>query len=208
MTEDIKNIGFFQLGDTFTLKLSTVLNICSYQVKNVEVALTIPPGVVLADYTIPKGQYNTVDNIWSIPTVLPKQLIEPEFTFQITECATSFQFEFNITVPQSCDECFNVPKYCIKVEGLSCCSLLPCIEDLITPGVEKVVYDMNNETEIELGVSVTPNNLLMVTVNGLEVDDQTNAVPGFMYYTLVGSKVVFSSSVTGIGRVKYLKIPG
>ena len=60
------------------------------------------------------------------------------------------------------------------ITGLSCCSLLPCLEGLVVNS-NKFVDEGLNITEVDPGVALTPGQILFVSVNGFEVDYQDDA---------------------------------
>lgn len=118
---ETKNIGLYTNGDTFCITVSNVHNVCDAIITGVTLTLTIPDGVSLHSYTIPKGSYDSVQNIWTVGSLTPNQLAEAEFCFIVTDSSKdSYYFEFEVDTPNACSNCFDTPIYCIDVSGISC----------------------------------------------------------------------------------------
>lgn len=206
MSNVIQNIGYYKINDTFTVKYDAVFNSCVHLVKNKEVTIEVPPGLVLDSYDIPTGTFSILDNTWTIPLIVGKKGWEALFTFKVlSDCYSSFLINFLIDEGDDCQDCFNLPNYCVEVRGLSCCSLLPCLEGLAT-NVNKFVTEGLNVTEVNVGASLVPTQIIAVMVNSFEVDYQDDALTGFMSYVIEDTKIKFSEPVTGTIRVKYLTL--
>jgi len=205
MINEVKNIGFYQIGDTFQILLNTVNNSCKNRITDeITMTITLPPGIALDSYDVPKGVFSILDNTWTLESILPLTTVEGLFTFRILEdCHSSFLIKFDIEVENSCNDCFQTPNYCVDVRGLSCCSLLPCLEGLVVNS-NKFVDEGLNITEVDPGVALTPGQILFVSVNGFEVDYQDDALAGYMSYVIEGTKIKLSEAITGIVRVHYL----
>lgn len=126
MTPVEQNIGFFNVGTTFDVVLPILRNDCDYFVSDVEVALTIPPGLEVDSYVIPKGEY--LNGVWTAGGLTPGQYAEATFTFIVIDpCENPTSIQFSISAASVCDDCFTITDYEVRISGISCCKVSECL---------------------------------------------------------------------------------
>lgn len=202
-----KNIGYYKVGDRFTVVPDIVLNNCEYLLSNVIMDIVIPEGLILHQATLPKGTYNVIDTAWEIGNLTPGQHVVGGFEFEITDdCPLGYEIVFTLVSDSSCDDCFNETEYCINITGFSCCHLTECvINQYLTINTGNVLYvskEGNNSTAIKGDIS-KPWADPWAAAAAMLADDVVHIFPGTWTIGDVGSGADFeTNSVTGPNLIR------
>lgn len=120
-------IGFYKPGTQFTVTVDNVANNCAVLVDDVIMTFTLPTGLLLASYNIPRGTFDSVNLKWNVGGLLPGQALVATFTFEVSDdCEGPYNFDFAVESETTCDDCFAVDNLLIETEGISCCETASC----------------------------------------------------------------------------------
>lgn len=120
------NIGLFNVGSIFETQVEILVEDNPLPVTNVQVKLTVPPGVSLADSHLPVGSYNPALEVWTLGSLPPNTHIEGSFTWQVDDINEApYVFDFHMSAT-GCVKCFSDNHFQIYAFGFTCQDIQPC----------------------------------------------------------------------------------
>lgn len=186
MTTVEQSIGFFDIGTTFDVVLPILRNKCDRLIQDVEVALTIPEGLVLDSYDIPKGDYDANTTTWDAGGILPTTYVEATFTFYVVDpCEHPFSIRFQVSSNSICDDCFDITDYTVRISGISCCQVHECVNH--DTGDVLYVSKSGNNTIAVKGDPTRPWNTPQAARDAASDGDLIHVFPGTYTYGNEGS---------------------